>query len=68
VRTTAWPLVEGGHIRPRVHAVFPLSAAADAHRAMEAGTAMGKVLLTTNPLEDSASVPATSSDRIGEVR
>jgi NADPH2:quinone reductase len=40
-----WPLVEAGKVRPVIHAVFPLSQAADAHRLMESGVHIGKVVL-----------------------
>jgi len=40
-----WPLLDQGRIRPVVAAVFPLSAAADAHRAFEAGRHVGKLVL-----------------------
>ena len=47
VREHVWPLVESGAVRPVVHRSFPLAQAADAHREIEAGTHIGKVLLTT---------------------
>ena len=40
-----WPLVEAGRVLPVIHAVFPLAQAADAHRLLESGTHIGKVLL-----------------------
>jgi len=43
---TVWPLVEGGRVRPVVHAVFPLHAATEAHRCMEAGPHVGKIVLS----------------------
>jgi len=42
-----WPLIEAGEVRPVVHRAFPLAQAAAAHRELEAGTNIGKVLLTT---------------------
>ncbi|WP_225228176.1 NAD(P)H-quinone oxidoreductase [Oerskovia rustica] len=45
VLTHVWPLVEGGQVRPVVHARLPLDRAADAHRLMESGEVFGKVLL-----------------------
>jgi putative PIG3 family NAD(P)H quinone oxidoreductase len=48
VREHVWPLVEAGRVRPVVHAVFPMSDAAEAHRVMEASTHVGKLLLTTD--------------------
>jgi NADPH2:quinone reductase len=41
-----WPLVEQGKIRPTIYATFPLEQAAEAHRLMEAGTHIGKIVLT----------------------
>jgi putative PIG3 family NAD(P)H quinone oxidoreductase len=41
-----WPLLESGRVRPVVHATFPLERAADAHRAIERGDHIGKIVLT----------------------
>jgi NADPH2:quinone reductase len=41
-----WPLFTKGEVRPVIHARFPLHQAADAHRMMEAGTHIGKIVLT----------------------
>ncbi|GAA1508560.1 NAD(P)H-quinone oxidoreductase [Nocardioides humi] len=41
-----WPLVADGTIRPVVSAVLSLDDVADAHRMIESGEAVGKVLLT----------------------
>jgi NADPH2:quinone reductase len=46
VRTTVWPLVAEGKVRPVIHRTFPLERAADAHAAMEAGQHVGKFVLT----------------------
>ena len=46
LRANIWPLLEQGRIAPVIHATFPLAAAADAHRLMEAGTHIGKIVLT----------------------
>jgi NADPH:quinone reductase-like Zn-dependent oxidoreductase len=40
-----WPLLDRGAVRPIVHAEFPLERAADAHRELESGRAIGKVVL-----------------------
>ncbi|WP_241527234.1 NAD(P)H-quinone oxidoreductase [Sphingomonas turrisvirgatae] len=40
-----WPHVEAGRLKPVIDKVFPLSEAAEAHRRMEAGTHMGKIVL-----------------------
>jgi NADPH:quinone reductase-like Zn-dependent oxidoreductase len=42
-----WPHVTSGRLRPVVDATFPLEAAADAHRRMEAGEHVGKIVLVT---------------------
>ena len=41
----AWPLVADGRLPARVHARFPLAQAAEAHRALEAGEQIGKIVL-----------------------
>jgi len=41
-----WPLIEKGEVRPVLHATFALAAAAEAHRALEAGAHIGKIVLT----------------------
>ncbi len=41
-----WPLVADGTIQPIVSAVLPLDDVAEAHRMIESGDAVGKVLLT----------------------
>ncbi len=45
VREHVWPLVETGQVRPVVHAVLPVTDAAEAHRMVEASVHVGKVLL-----------------------
>jgi len=40
-----WPLVSAGRVRPVVHARFPLAEAAAAHRLMESGQHIGKIVL-----------------------
>jgi putative PIG3 family NAD(P)H quinone oxidoreductase len=40
-----WPEFEAGRIAPVTDMVFPLAQAADAHRRMEAGTHVGKIIL-----------------------
>jgi putative PIG3 family NAD(P)H quinone oxidoreductase len=46
VRSAVWPLVESGAINVVVQAQVPMAQAADAHRLMEAGDHVGKILLT----------------------
>jgi putative PIG3 family NAD(P)H quinone oxidoreductase len=45
LRERVWPLLESGIVAPMIHAVFPLRAAAEAHRTMEADTHIGKLVL-----------------------
>jgi putative PIG3 family NAD(P)H quinone oxidoreductase len=40
-----WPLLESGRVKPVVHQTFPLTQAADAHRALESGSVVGKIVL-----------------------
>ncbi|HYN28810.1 MAG TPA: NAD(P)H-quinone oxidoreductase [Dermatophilaceae bacterium] len=41
-----WPLVADGRVRPIVDRVLPMDQAAEAHRVLESGEHVGKVLLT----------------------
>jgi NADPH2:quinone reductase len=45
LRRHVWPLLEAGRIAPVVHATFPLRDAAAAHRVMESGAHVGKLVL-----------------------
>jgi putative PIG3 family NAD(P)H quinone oxidoreductase len=45
-REHVWPLVEAGTVRPVVDRVLPMAEAAEAHRLVEGGSHVGKVLLT----------------------
>ena len=40
-----WPLLDRGDVHPVVHAWFPLERAADAHRELESGRVIGKLIL-----------------------
>ncbi|OGT85112.1 MAG: NAD(P)H-quinone oxidoreductase [Gammaproteobacteria bacterium RIFCSPLOWO2_02_FULL_61_13] len=46
LRTLVWPLLESGKIRPVLHRMLPLAQAAEAHRLLEAGEHIGKIVLT----------------------
>jgi putative PIG3 family NAD(P)H quinone oxidoreductase len=46
VRDQVWPLVAGGQVAPVIDTVLPLAQAPDAHRLMESGQHIGKILLT----------------------
>ena len=45
LRARVWPLIEKGTVKPIIHKVFALEQASDAHRMMEAGTHIGKLVL-----------------------
>jgi NADPH2:quinone reductase len=44
-----WPACAAGQVRTHVHATYPLAQAADAHRLMESGRHVGKILLRVRP-------------------
>jgi len=44
LKAKVWPLLEAGKIQVIVDQVFPLAEAADAHRRIEAGEHIGKVI------------------------
>jgi putative PIG3 family NAD(P)H quinone oxidoreductase len=46
LRREVWPLLGAGGIRPVIDSTFPLEAAADAHRRMDSGQHVGKIVLT----------------------
>ena len=46
LREKIWPLIEAGKIKPVIFKTFPLADAADAHRLMESGAHIGKIVLT----------------------
>jgi NADPH2:quinone reductase len=46
LEANVWSLIERGDVRPIVHVTFPLAQAAEAHRMLESGDVIGKVVLT----------------------
>ena len=46
LRREVWPLLESGRVAPVVYRTFPLAEAAAAHRLMESGEHIGKIVLT----------------------
>ena len=51
LRRDIWPLLNDGSIAPVIAATFPLDQAAEAHRMMESGELIGKIVLTTQDPE-----------------
>jgi NADPH2:quinone reductase len=47
LRQEIWPLLNNGSIAPVIAATFPLEQAAEAHRMMESGDLIGKIVLIT---------------------
>jgi putative PIG3 family NAD(P)H quinone oxidoreductase len=45
LRARVWPMIEAHRIKPVIDSIFPLSAAADAHRRLEGRGHIGKVML-----------------------
>jgi putative PIG3 family NAD(P)H quinone oxidoreductase len=46
LRRDVWPLLESGKVSPVIYRTFPLAEAAEAHRLMESGEHIGKIVLT----------------------
>jgi NADPH:quinone reductase-like Zn-dependent oxidoreductase len=49
VREHVWPLIGAGRVAPVVDRVLPLAEAPQAHRLMESGAHIGKILLAVHP-------------------
>jgi NADPH:quinone reductase len=45
LRTHVWPLLERGVVRPVIQATYPLTGASQAHRTLEEGAHIGKIVL-----------------------
>ena len=52
-----WPLLAAGTVAPVIHAVLPLAQAADAHRMMEEGRHIGKIVLAVDIGDESTRSP-----------
>lgn len=61
VRESAWPLLESGRIKVLVYREFPLENAADAHRLMESGLHIGKIILTVSGADTNREKPSQNS-------
>lgn len=49
IRRQVWPHLEAGAIKPVIDSVFPLAGAADAHRRLDSGKHVGKIVLIVDP-------------------
>ena len=49
LRQHVWPVLAAGRCLPIIHSVFPLEQAAEAHRAIDAGDHIGKIVLEVSP-------------------
>jgi len=45
LEANVWPVLERGRVRPVIHATVPLAQASEAHRLLESGDVIGKVVL-----------------------
>ncbi len=50
LKKRVWPLLEQGLIKPFIHSVFAIDRVRDAHRLMERGQHVGKIVLDLSPL------------------
>jgi NADPH2:quinone reductase len=55
LRSLVWPLFDAGRLSAQVRRTFPLAQAAAAHRLMESGAHIGKIVLTVG--DEAAQVP-----------
>jgi putative PIG3 family NAD(P)H quinone oxidoreductase len=46
LKAKVWPLIAEGRIKPVVHATFPVTQVAEAHRLLESSAHIGKIVLT----------------------
>ena len=45
VREHVWPLIESGQVKPVVYCTLPITSAAEAHRLLDSGKVIGKIVL-----------------------
>ncbi|HEX9947542.1 MAG TPA: NAD(P)H-quinone oxidoreductase [Allosphingosinicella sp.] len=60
LRREVWPHLESGRIRPVIHSTFPLTDAAGAHRLMDSGDHVGKIVLEVPVIPAKAGIPLLS--------
>jgi NADPH2:quinone reductase len=48
LREHVWPLLDSGTVRPLIYRTFPLREASAAHRVMESGEHIGKLVLVAD--------------------
>lgn len=53
VEAHVWPLLAEGRLAPLIDRTFPLTSAADAHRRLESGEHIGKIVLVVEPIRTS---------------
>jgi len=56
LRRVVWPLLDCGRVKPVIHSILPLDAAAETHRTMEAGAACRQ--------DHAAAAPASGPPRL----
>ena len=49
LQNEVWPLIESGRVRLVIHTTFPLALTAEAHRLMETGSHIRKIVLKVDP-------------------
>jgi NADPH2:quinone reductase len=60
LRREVWPHLEAGRIRPVIHSTFPLTDSAGAHRLMDSGDHVGKIVLEVPVIPAKAGIPLLS--------
>jgi len=48
IKKHVWPLMDSGKFKPVIFKTFPLAEAAEAHKLLESGTHIGKIILVTS--------------------
>jgi NADPH2:quinone reductase len=56
-----WPMIEDGRIRPQIYRVWKLQQAAAAHRLMESGRHIGKIVLGVDEIAEPFDIAAETA-------